>query len=205
MSRTGSIVSREKAIASAMNAGLLFKLTYMNAVFTTITVTIFFTRLFSACKEVNKDWAYIGIMFIPIYSILNILVYLSQVTVIPRLIAQMDISGNTEVYKIILSQFVQGWSGSMMFVMNQTAYMILGIPSILFGSLVVKHIKSHKVFGFLLLFNGIACVIGGIGTVLDNQLFSTASVIGGVIFLLALLTVVINPAPLSVSFSTKNV
>lgn len=192
VSKTGSISSFEQAISSVMNTGILFKISYINAVFVTITATVFFTCLYYYCKSLNAEWSLIGLLFVPIYSILNLFVYFSQITIIPRLITLMDGSKYSEIYKVILGQFVQGWAGSAISVLNQLAYGILGIPSIIFGMLLVKNKRISTLGGWLLTLNGLSCIVGGIGTVANNEIFATGSVIGGALFLFSLVAIVVR-------------
>lgn len=193
--KTGSIRTIDQAINSVMKTGLLFHFSYINAVFVTITVTIFLICLFDYCKYLNLQWSLIGIIFVPIYSILNLFVYFSQITIIPRLITLMNISQNPDVYRVILGQFVQGWSGSAIAVTNQLAYAILGIPSIVFGVLLIKDKEISTLGGWLLVLNGISCIIGIIGTVTNNEVIAAGTVAGGVLFLFALIVTVFRLRP----------
>ncbi|MFZ5946073.1 MAG: TetR/AcrR family transcriptional regulator [Bacillota bacterium] len=96
----------------------------------------------------------------------------------------------SEVYRVILGQFIQGWSGSAVSVFNQLAYAILGIPSIIFGVLLIKNKKLSTLGGWLLTLNGISCIIGLIGTAANNRVLVIGSVAGGALFLFALIALV---------------
>lgn len=190
VSKTGSIITFEQAIDSVMNTGVLFYLTYINAVFVTITATIFFVHLYYYCRSLNVEWSLIGFAFIPIYSILNLFVYFSQIAVVPRLISLMNTSEFHEAYKVFLGQFVQGWPGSIISVLNQLAYAVLGIPSIIFGLMLIKNKSISTLGGWFLAFNGVSCLIGVMGTAANNEVLAIGSVVGGTLFLFALIAIV---------------
>jgi len=190
--KTGPINSFEQAIVSVMNAGNFFQLNYINAVLITIATTIFLVCLYDYCKSLNAQWSLIGFVFVPIYSIMNMFVYFSQITIIPRLLTLMKISANPDIYTAILGQFVQGWSGSAIAVTNQLAYAILGIPSIIFGGLLIKDKRVSTLGGWLLALNGVSCIIGIIGTVANSEILAVGSVIGGALFLFSLVAIVVN-------------
>jgi hypothetical protein len=126
---TGVIDTFEEAIASVIEPEILFYLSYTNAVFVTVTASIFFVYLYHYCKPFNAEWSLVGLIFVPVYGLLNLVVYVSQITVIPRLTALMSDTQYSQAYTVIAGQFVQGWSGSVLSVLNQLAYAVLGIPS----------------------------------------------------------------------------
>lgn len=191
-SKTGSISTFEQAIDFVMKAGILFQLSYINAVFVTVTITIFFTCLYYYYKPLHAEWSLIGYVFIPIYSVLNLLVYFSQISVVSRLITLMNTSKYPEVYRVVLGQFVQGWSGSTISVVNQLAYAILAIPSIIFGTLLIKEKKISTLGGWLFTLNGLSCIVGVVGTAINNQVLAVGSVLGGALFLFALIVIVLK-------------
>lgn len=192
ISNTGAIITIEEAIGSVMNPGILFYLSYINAVFVTITATVFFVYLYSYCKSLNSEWSLMGMVFVPVYCILNLLVYFSQIAVIPRLISLMNTQQHSEVYIAILGQFIQGWSGSAVSVMNQLAYAVLGIPSVIFGIILVKHKRISTLGGWLLVLNGLSCIVGVIGTAANSQALAIGSVVGGALFLFSLAVIVVR-------------
>ena len=148
--------------------------------------------LYDYCKSLNAPGALIGIAFVPIYGTLNLFVYFSQITIIPRLLKLMNMSANPDVYAILLGQFIQGWPGSAIAVTNQVAYAILGIPSIIFGVLLIRDKKVSSLGGWLLTLNGVSCIIGVIGTVVNNEMLAVGSVIGGALFLFSLIAIIVN-------------
>ena len=93
----------------------------------------------------------------------------------------------------MLRQMIQQWPGSAVNVLNNLAYAILGIPSIIFGMVLSRRGRSTRLPGILLALNGVACIIGMVGVVLGSGLLAQGSIVGGALFLLALI-------PLSMTF-----
>jgi hypothetical protein len=77
--------------------------------------------------------------------------------------------------------------------LNNLAYAILGIPSIVFGMALSRRGSSTRLPGVLLALNGVACIIGIASVVSGSGLLQQGSIIGGALFLLALI-------PLSLTF-----
>lgn len=74
-----------------------------------------------------------------------------------------------------------------MYAFNNLAYAILGIPSIIFGVILFKQDSWKRLAGFLMALNGVACIVGIVGIALGNSLLSTGSLVGGILFLFALI------------------
>ncbi|MDW7651502.1 MAG: hypothetical protein SCK29_07655 [Bacillota bacterium] len=197
VSQTGAVSTIEQALDYAVNSGLLFQATYVNAVLVTLAVTVFFAYLSEFCKSLNPGFAVTGIVFVSVYCLLNLFVYFSQITILPRLLAAVHTSANPEIYRILAGQFVQLWPGSVTAILNQLAYGLLGIPSILFGILLIQHRETWSLAGWLLVLNGMACIIGIFGTVAGNSLLAAGSVAGGALFLFAMLAITMKKGTLS--------
>jgi hypothetical protein len=142
--------------------------------------------LYLYCREADPGLALIGLVFAPAYCILNLFAYLSQVTLVPALVSLSDNAGYREIAYVLLGQSIQYWWGSMVMVLNNLAYAILGISSIAFGLILLKKGKYAKISGSLLILNAIACILGFIGILAGNRLVGMGSLIGGVVFILAL-------------------
>ena len=121
----GPIVTQDDAIQLISDRSLLFTLTYANAVVFTILTTFVFVGLYRYCRDSNEELSLIGLILVPVYSILNIAVYFSQIALVPALM-QIFSTGENEIQKLILTQFVQACPGSSMAVLNNLAYAILG-------------------------------------------------------------------------------
>jgi len=175
----GAVETREQALDLVSERGALFTLTYVNATLVTLTATALFAGLSVDLGSDASLWAAIGGVFVPVYSLLNLAVYLSQITIVPRLVALRPESD------LLLAQLVQQWNGSAISMLNNLGYAVLGIPSIIFGWLLARR-RSLPVTGVLLALNGVACIVGIIGIAAGSEVLSLGSLVGGVLFLAAL-------------------
>jgi hypothetical protein len=154
---------------------------YINASFLTITAIILFTFLYGFLRNKYESYAMLGFVFIPIYGIINIICYSIQISVVP-LIACSSLDSPDKIF--FASQFIQAYSNSIIGFMNGMAYAILGITSIIYGILMFKEFK--KLSGVLISLNGISCIIGIIGYIINNSILATGIIIGGILFMGAL-------------------
>jgi hypothetical protein len=177
----GTVETADQALASVANLDLLHYLTYANATLITLSATMLFAGLYVLCKTEAPLWASIGAAFVPIYGLLNLFAYLSQITIVPRLVVLQPASD------LLLAQMVQGWSGSAVNVVNNLGYAVLGIPSILFGVLLGKRGALLRLAGILLALSGVASIIGMAGIVAQSAVLGLGSLAGGVVFLAALI------------------
>jgi hypothetical protein len=147
---------------------------------------MFMAGLYVYCKPAAPLWSAIGLVFVPVYCLLNLFAYFSQITVVPRLLELRQISQYQPMAEFLLRQLIQSWPASAVSVFNNTAYAVLGIPSIIFGAALYRMHPSLRLGGTLLALNGAACIVGVIGYVLNNALLELGSLVGAVLFLLAL-------------------
>lgn len=199
MARTGPVETFEQALAFVAEPDGLFYLTYVNATLITLCATLLFAGLYDYFKPTAPEWSTFGLVFVPVYSVLNLFSYLSQITVVPRLLDFQRMPEYQAAASLLLGQMIQQWPDSAVAFFNNLAYAILGIPSIIFGVLLFKQStvslagKSTQLAGILLALNGVACIMGVTGLALRNGLLAWGSAVGGVLFLLALI-------PLSLTF-----
>lgn len=186
MAGKGSSDTLDQAIASLARPDPLGYASYLNAAVLTIVATILLAGLYLYCKGADAGLALIGLIFAPAYCVLNLFAYLSQVTLVPALVSLYDTAGYRDIAYVLLGQSIQNWWGSMVMVLNNLAYAILGISSIAFGLILLKKGKYAKISGSLLILNAIACILGFIGILAGNRLVGMGSLIGGVVFILAL-------------------
>jgi hypothetical protein len=185
----GPLGTFEQVAEHAARPGLLFYTTYLNAGLVTLSAVAFFAAMYAYLKPTASGWLVIGLVFVPIYGALNLVVYLSQVTLIPTLLALRLDPRYTEMVDVLLRLGLQAWLASPMAFFNGFAYAVLGIPSILFGWLLWKRTGGLRWGGVLLALNGIACILGLIGYLTGNHLLSQGILMGGVLFLLALILI----------------
>lgn len=190
MASAGPMETFEQVSAHAAQLGWLYYATYFNAALVTLSAVAFMSALYAWLKPKAPDWAVIGLVFVPIYGVLNLIAYLSQVTLVPAL---FDLRANPltlETADLLLRLTLQAWPASTMAFFNGLAYAILGIPSILFGLLLWRHPGALRWGGLLLALNGAACILGVIGFLTANALLGQGVMAGGVLFLLALFPLV---------------
>lgn len=165
----------------------LFYLSYLNAAFlVTIPAVFLMTGLYVYCKPVSPAWMVLGAAFIPVYGTMNLFAYLSQITLVPALVELRRVAEYQAACDVLLRLAIQQWPGSVVAFFNGLAYAILGIPSIIFGIALIKHPRPQKGGGILLALNGAACILGVAGSLAGNSLLSGGTVLGGVLFILAL-------------------
>jgi hypothetical protein len=177
----------EQALGFVSRLDVLFYLTYLNATIFTLLAVMLMAGLYLICKTTHPTWSIMGAALIPIYGIMNVFAYFSQIVLMPVLIPLREISNFQTAVDVWLRVSIQTLPGSAMNTINNLAYAILGIPSIIFGVILYQQIKSLRIPGILLGLNGIACIIGVVGILMDNAILSWGSVIGGVLWWAALL------------------
>lgn len=163
----------------------VFILCYLNAVIFTCLVVIMFGLLYLYTKQDNRILSISGLLFVPIYGILNLLVYSSQIIVFPLLLRSFPVTAGSDTIYFI-AQFLHK-DGTVSGMLNAGAYAIIGIPSVLFGILLYRRNIFGKIAAVLLILNAAACLLGVIGGVIDNSLLSSGVVIGGFLFTIAVL------------------
>jgi hypothetical protein len=181
MSQVESSWTYNDYVSWAANPDIFFIGNYINATLLTITAVALYAFLYGFLKNKYENYAMLGLVFIPIYGVLNIVCYSIQISIVP-LIASNSLDSPDKIY--FASQFIQAYSKSIIGFMNGMAYAILGIPSIIYGILMYKEFK--KLSGVLILLNGISCIIGIIGYIVNNSILATGIMIGGILFLGAL-------------------
>ena len=193
MARSEPVETFEQALAFVARLDGLFYLTYINATLITLCATMLFAGFYIYFRPSAPEWSIIGLVFVPVYSALNLFSYLSQITIIPRLLAFQQMSEYRIASNLLLGQLIQQWPDSAVAFFNNLSYAILGFPSIIFGTLLVKQGagslkgRSKQIAGRLLALNGVFCFIGVIGLAMRNELLQWGSAAGGVLFLLALI------------------
>jgi hypothetical protein len=95
--------------------------------------------------------------------------------------------------RLFAAQLIQANPASLSGYINGLAYAILGIPSVLYGILMIR--RNQKLSGIFLSLNGVFCITGIIGYLADSRIISAGVVLGGILFLLALLMMTIEFRP----------
>lgn len=190
MATAGSLDTFELVAAHAARLHGLFYATYLNAALLTVAAVALFAALHAWLEPTAPGWIAVGLVFVPIYGTLNLVAYLSQVTLVPALVMLGADPRYAEAAELLLHLTLQAWPASAMAFFNGLAYGILGIPSILYGTLLWRRPGALRWGGLLLALNGAACILGVIGALAGSALLAQGVMIGGVLFLLALLPLV---------------
>jgi len=177
----GPVETYDQALASVADLDGLHYLTYANAALITLTATMLFAGLYVLVAAKAPLWAAMGAAFVPVYALLNLFAYLSQITIVPNLVALGPAS------EALLAQMVQAWPSSAVGVLNGLAYAVLGIPSIIFGLLLDRVNPSLRVAGIVLALSGAASIVGMIGVAVQSAVLGLGSIAGGGLFLAALI------------------
>ena len=156
-----------------------------------VAATALFAVLHTTHRLRSPAWSFIDLVFVPVYSVLNLTIYISQITVVPRLVTLMGQPGLQPAATALLSQSLQVWPESSAGILNSLAYAVLAIPSIIYGTLLWGQRTALRVGGALLIANGIACILGFMVVILDSPLLQLGTVLGGVLFLAALVPMII--------------
>ena len=183
----GPMETFEQVLAHVAKLDAVFYLTYVNAALITLGATMLFAGMYVYCQPLASEWSVIALVFVPVYSVLNLFAYLSQVLIVPRLLALHQMTEYQVLSEFLLRQLIQQWPSSLVYAFNNLAYAVLGIPSIIFGVILLKQDSWKRLAGSLLALNGVACIVGIVGIALGNSLLSTGSLAGGVLFLFALI------------------
>ncbi len=171
----------------AADRGAAYVLTYINASLLTLLVLPLFGYLYLHFEKQYRSTALGGLLFVPVYAVLNLVSYSIQIQAVPN-VAQSALGGRESLQ--LTMQLIQILPGSLIGYLNGLAYGILAIPSILYGRILIK--SSRPWSGGFLLANGLACVAGVAGYLTESQILSQGVVLGGILFLLSLLLMVIE-------------
>jgi len=169
-------------IKKIVHPGLAFRMCYINAVLFTLVVVIYMAILFQFFYNQFPLLSICAIIFVPIYGLMNLLVYSSQVVILPSLIKGISPETLTQPEIIAISNWIQLMPGSIISLINALAYAILGIPSVLFGWAMFHMNKKGKIAGTFLILNAFTCWAGIIGIVTENKIMSLGVVLGGLLF-----------------------
>jgi hypothetical protein len=163
---------------------LSFTITYINATLLTIIDVLLFYFLYSYLSLFNKIFAQLGLIFVPIYGMLNIVCYSIQITTVPSIAKLALESGNID----FAIQLVQAKNDSLIGYLNGLAYTMLGIPSIIYGYMLIK--QRILFSGGFLIVSAFFDLIGITGYLIGNKTLSIGMILGGVAFTIALVCIV---------------
>lgn len=182
----GQITSLDGLIGALSHPDLFNYLNYVCVALLTLAVTALFTGLYAYCRATDRELALAGLIFVPVYCAFNLIAYLSQITLVPALIAAYQRPEERAIARLLLEQAIQFWPGSAIMVLNNLAYALLGVSSMVFGLLLIRRGKMAKIAGWLLILNAVTCILGFLGILGGIGPLQIGSMVGGVLFTLAL-------------------
>ena len=180
----GPLDEISRILAYYRGSPAIFTAIYLACGGLTLVTLLWFAALFEEFRQAHPMAATLGIAMAPVYATLNGVVYFSQVAVVAELARSADIPDP------VLVQLVQLEPSSMMAFVNVFAYAVLGVPSGFFGYLAYRKAPQLRFSGFCLAASGIGSWLSVLGMVVGVPALRSGVVIGGVLFLLALLTFV---------------
>jgi len=187
MSRSGPPQTFEQALANARRMDSFSSLSYACAALLTLTVGALYAGLFAYCEPAAAGWSLVGFIFVPGYCLLSLVANLSQVTVVPQLLALQQVPEYQNGATLLLRMAIEGWPGSAAYALGSLACALLGLPSLIYGAVLARGRGLLCLGGVLLALSGVACVAGMVGVVLLNPVLSMGSKAGAALFLLAML------------------
>lgn len=196
ISRGEPIITAQDAIIHLSDHGWSYSLTYINAAIITVLTVMVYAGLYVFFKQEMPFWSRVGLVFIPIYGTFNLIVYLSQVTIVPRLLGLRSIPEYSLTAEALLALTSQLWDGSVVSVLNLLAYAVLSIPIMIFAFPMLKRGALMKVAGIIFIFSSIGSLLGFIGVIMNSRPLMSSCIISGALYCFALI-------PLSIAFMRK--
>ncbi len=169
----------------AKGSGFLYVLSYINALIFTILTVSLFGLIYLFTKETNPVLSTLGLLFIPIYGVLNVFAYGSQISIVPQLLSDVNFTEMTECTLDSYVQWIQTKTDSIVGIINAAGYAVLGIPSVCFGIALYRSVPYSLIIGWLMLINTLFCWIGLVGYITSNNLLANGVVAGGFVFTIA--------------------
>lgn len=164
----------------------LFVLGYLNAALITLTNAAMLAGLCAYFARQNPVWVAVALVFVPVYAFGNLLVYLSQVFVVPNLIRLYHDPQTLALAELLLGMAIHEWTGSITAFVNALSYAVLGISSLILGVIMMRGAASLRIGGLLLAASGLLSVIALIGVEVGSDPLSGMTVVSGVVYLVSL-------------------
>jgi len=171
----------------------LFVINYVDAALITLFSVAMFASFYVYFHRQAPVWAAIALAFVPMYGLTNMLVYLSQVFVVPGLLVQYHNPQTAATAGMLLEQFIHEWPGSAAAFANGLAYAMLGIPSLIVGILLSHQLKvGIRMGGILMVLSGILSILALIGMGFNSPILMSMILISGFVYMVALVFVAVN-------------
>jgi cytochrome bd-type quinol oxidase subunit 2 len=183
--------TRKEFIQFLSDTTLLYQLNYVLATLMTFFSVAMFSALYLESRQEMPLESHIGILFVPMYAITNIIVYGSQISIVPEIIKNLELSNNMILDHWVF-QMLQSVHGSIFNIVNSFAYAVLGIPCICFAIALFKKNMMGKIAAVLLTLTTIASSIGFIGANIYSDTLIEGIRISSLIFIFAVLFIFLH-------------
>lgn len=165
---------------------LFYKVNYANAVLFAIFNGLVYAGLYALLKNDSPGWAEIGFVLVPVVVFINLFSYLSQLVVVPQLLALTAESAGGQDGSVLLPLMIQINPEGALGYFDQFGYFLMALPSLVFGFLLYKRGAPLRIGGLLLILSGVFCLPIGVGVLANIPgIVGTPSMIGGVLSIAA--------------------
>ena len=186
------VTNPDDAINFVAGQDWLYTLNYASAALIMVLAALLFAALYSMFKDAAPAAMLAGLVFVPVYTAMNLFVYLAQITVVPGMaMLRTTLSADPNQLDMLIALLVQLWPGSITAMLNVLAYAVLGIPSLLYGLEMLRRGPLLRAAGILLGMNGIAALLGFVGLVIHSSVLMNGVMISGALFALSLIPMTI--------------
>lgn len=183
--------SRNEFINFLSDTTLVYQLNYVLATLMTFFTVAMFSALYLDAKSTLPLESNIGILFVPIYAIANIIVYGSQISIVPEIIKNLELSNNMILDHWVF-QLIQSVHGSIFNIVNSFAYAVLGIPCICFAISLYRKNRMGKIAAILLVLTAVSSVLGFIGANIYSETLIEGMRASSFIFIMAVLFIFLH-------------
>ncbi len=161
----------------------------VNFIFSFLSVCIsasLFSGIYLLCRKKSPELAMTGLVFIPAYVVLSIVMYSSMYAIVPILKDLHAIPEMKETVLLLIDHYRSGGENSVSG-FHSIPYGLLGISALIFGSLMSRESGAIKIAGILIIISGFGYISGMIRLFSSSGIFSITGGIGGIAYLLSLL------------------
>ena len=183
----GEFTTLFELLTALASPGWMYYAQYSIVSLGTVCVVVLFSGVNHISRQYQPTTAAVAQPFVPFYATLALLVYLSQITLVPQLLEIPDHYQDGTYANTVLMLSLQLWPSSALAFFNMLAYAFLAVPSLVYGGIFLRYIPTLHWGGMLLILNGIACLIGFLGHILHLEWLAAGTLLGGVFFALATL------------------
>ncbi|NIM92957.1 MAG: hypothetical protein GTO18_04510 [Anaerolineales bacterium] len=164
----------------------MFSLNYSLAALLTIACGMSLAAFSFYTRSRYPLWSTIAMTFIPVYMLANLFAYLSQIYILPRLLELLQQASSTALAEGLIRMSMHTWPGSVIEFINQLAYAVLGIPSIILASQLFRMAGSFRFGALCLALSGILSILAFFGIAFQLSEAMRISMASGGIYTLAI-------------------